>query len=101
MALLFTTDSNFWVKKCKLWLVGIIEREIALTDTTIGAAAADAAVAAAEVRGTSAKQKHRDSGLLTFAYKLNIGGCCGCCCNCRKQVREFSQTHPIPSDRPV
>jgi len=73
-------------------------RRIALIDNTvIGAASA----AAAEVRGPSAKQEHRDRGLLTFAYKLTIGDCCVCCCNCRKQVREFSQTHPIPSDRSV
>ena len=59
----------------------IIERRVALTDTAIGAAAA-------EVGGLFAEQEHRNGGL-TFAYKLNIGGCC-CCC---KQVREFPQTH--------
>jgi hypothetical protein len=63
--------------------------------TAIGAAAAEA-------WEPSAKQsvvRHYASGL-TFAYKLTIGGCC-CRSNCVKQVREFSQTHPIPSDRPV
>jgi len=73
-----------------LWLVGIIERRVALTDTAIGAAAAEAG-------GLSAKQEDRNSGL-TFAYKLKIGGCC-CCC---KQVCEFFPDTPsIPSDRPV
>ena len=71
-----------------------------LTDTVTTTAIS----AAVEAWGPSAKQsvvQHYASGL-TFAYKLTIGGCCCCCrCNCVKQVREFSQTHPIPSDRPV
>ena len=68
-----------------------------LTDTTTTTAIS----AAAGAGGPFAKRsvvEHYASGL-TFAYKLNIGGCY-CRCNCFKQVREFFQTHPIPSDRP-
>ena len=74
-----------------------------LTDTTTTTTTTTTATgAAAEAWEPSAKRsvvQHYASGL-TFAYKLNIEGCC-CRCNCHKQVREFSQTHPIPSDRPV
>ena len=72
-----------------------------LTDTATFTTAIGAA-AAAEAWEPSAKRsavQHYASGL-TFAYKLTIGGCC-CRCNCHKQVREFSQIHPNPSDRPV